>query len=344
MNYHLPPELVDPTIPADLSLEALPPHLALDVLERMILIRLSEECIAKYRQQGLIKGPVHLCAGQEAVPAALSCFLSSSDAVFGAHRSHGHFLALNHNPYALFAEVLARSTGCSKGRGGSMHLIDKSHGFYGSVPIVAGTVPLAVGTALSFRLRSHQGISVAFLGDGAMEEGVVHESLNFASLNLCPILFVVENNLFSSHMHLSMRQPFSSVSRFAEVNQICHRVVDGNNASHLYQALSDLTSIIRETSKPAFLEAVTFRHYGHVDWRQDVDVGVHRSSSDIQAWHSRDPIKRLSQALIRDNHLTEATLSRLLLKISNLVDQSWERALSDPLPSANSLLQDVYSH
>ena len=174
------------------------PDNLISLLKIMLLIRAVERQLAAARREGLISGPVHLGVGQEAVAVGLSQHLSASDYVFGAHRSHCHLLALGGDTRALFAEVLGKETGLSKGMGGSMHLWDESVGFYGSVPIVAGTVSLAVGAAMSARLRGTSNISVAYFGDGACEEGVVHESLNLASIQKDPVIFVVENNLFEA--------------------------------------------------------------------------------------------------------------------------------------------------
>ena len=165
--------------------------------------------------------------GQEAVPVGISQNLFEEDKVFGAHRSHGHLLSLNPNARMLFSEILGKETGFCRGNGGSMHLWDKASGFYGSVPIVAGTVPLAVGAALASKLQKDNTISVAYLGDGAVEEGVVHESLNLAKIQTYHN-FVVENNLFASHMDIP-RQPNSFTSRFAVANEIKNFVVDGND-------------------------------------------------------------------------------------------------------------------
>ena len=210
--------------------------LAKNYLKKMIYIRAVEQKVADLRRDGLIGGPVHLCIGQEAVPVGISSSLHKTDSIYGAHRSHGHLLALDTDLRKFFAELLGKSTGLSKGMGGSMHLIDKSVGFQGSVPIVAGTVSLAVGNGLAFKIKKSKNISLAYLGDGAVEEGVVHEALNFAKVHKIPILFVVENNFFSSHLHISLRQSYSSVSRFANAHGIKSAIVDGNNVMVLSQS------------------------------------------------------------------------------------------------------------
>ena len=321
-------------------------HLEEDLLEQlkiMQLIRVCENKLAEMRKQGKIGGPVHLGAGQEAIAVGISKYLGKSDRVFSAHRSHAHLLALGSDPRALFAEVLGRSTGLTKGMGGSMHLWDQPSGFYGSVPIVAGTVPLAVGAGLAAKLQSTEDIGVAYFGDGAAEEGIVHESLNLASQLKIPVLFVCENNLFSSHMHISQRQPLQSVARFADANGIKNQIVDGNNLLEVQAASDELIKFVRSGQGPAFIEAVTYRQYGHVDWREDIDVGVNRSSKDLALWKNRDPIRRLSEALIARHPELDSVIANQINELRSQIDAAWTQAESDPFPSASTLLGTVYS-
>ena len=222
-----PSKLHDP-----ISLDNQEPDSLRAMLCSMKIIRRTEQELALRREEGLIGGPVHLGAGQEAVAVGISESLKKNYFVFGAHRSHSHLLALNPDFYRLFAEILGKKTGFSRGMGGSMHLWDQPSGFYGSVPIVAGTVPLAVGAGMAAKMKGEDGIGVAYIGDGAAEEGVVHESLNFARVQNAPVLFVIENNLFASHMHISQRQPENFTARFAEANNIGYEIIDGNNLKY----------------------------------------------------------------------------------------------------------------
>ena len=311
-------------------------------LSGMYIIRSVELKIAKMREKGLIGGPVHLGVGQEAIAVGISKYLRKSDRIFSGHRSHAHLLALGSEPRRLFAEVLGKKTGFTKGMGGSMHLWDQPNGFFGSVPIVAGTVPLAVGAALASKIQIKGDIAVAYFGDGAIEEGVVQESLNLARQLKVPILFVCENNLFSSHMHISQRQPIQSVARFAVANDIHAEVVDGNNIIEVEKSAKKLIDIARNENLPVFIEAVTYRHFGHVDWREDVDVGVNRSPEDLKHWKSRDPITRLESALFKAGMLKTDELDQIKLEINNQIDKDWELAVQDPEPETISLLSDVY--
>lgn len=312
------------------------------MLKRMILIRKAEEQLAAGRKDSLIGGPVHLGAGQEAIAVGISKNLRKTDRVFGAHRSHSHLLALNPDCYRLFAEILGKKTGFSRGMGGSMHLYDQPNGFYGSVPIVAGTVPLAVGASMAARMQGTDDIGVTYIGDGAVEEGVVHESFNLAKIQKAPTLFVIENNLFASHMHISLRQPSDMISRFAKANDIPSKVLDGNDVVAIANESKDMIDGIRSGKGPALIELVTYRLYGHVDWRDDVDVGVDRSLEDIENWRARDPILRLSKAMIERNIWTEEKEIELNNKIEKQIQADWEKAINDPYPSTSAILKYVF--
>lgn len=313
------------------------------MLIAMTTIRKTEQQLALGRRDGLIGGPVHLGVGQEAIAVGVSEHLQKTDRVFGAHRSHSHLLALNPDFYRLFAEVLGKETGFSKGMGGSMHLFDQSNGFYGSAPIVAGTVSLAVGAAMAAKLQGVDDIGVAYIGDGAAEEGVVHESLNLAKIQNAPMLFVIENNLFASHMHISLRQPSDMVSRFAIANEIPHELVDGNDVVAVSQAAKRLIDDIRSGQGPRFLELVTYRWYGHVDWRDDVDVGVERSLTDINNWKARDPIARLSTTMMASGIWQQSQADELNQHLDDEINKAWNQAMNDPYPSLGSTLKYVYS-
>ena len=314
------------------------------MLHLMLLIRKTEQQLAFARKNGIIGGPVHLGIGQEAIAVGISQNLKKTDRVFGGHRSHSHLLSLNPNFYKLFAEVLGKETGFSKGMGGSMHLFDQSNGFYGSTPIVAGTVSLTVGAALAVKLKNSKDISLSYIGDGAVEEGVVHECFNLAKVLKLPVLFVIENNLFASHMHISLRQPSETISRFAEANHIPSKLIDGNDVVAVFENSKQLIDNIRNGKGPAILELVTYRWYGHVDWREDIDVGVARSMEDIKNWKVRDPVHRLSQSMILSKTWTKEEENELSNKIDAEIQTAWDKAINDPYPSKDSILKFVYSN
>jgi len=211
------------------------------------------------------------------------------------------------------------------------------------VPIVAGTVSLAVGAAMAAKMQKTDDIGVAYIGDGAVEEGVVHESFNLAKIQKAPMLFVIENNLFASHMHISLRQPSDMISRFAIANDIPYKLVDGNDVVAVTKASKELIDDIRAGKGPGFIELVTYRWYGHVDWRDDVDVGVDRSLNDIEHWKARDPILRLSKSMIKAKIWSMKQEEGLINKLDKEIQIAWEKAMNDPYPSFDATLRCVYS-
>ena len=331
-KYHEPIDITDQD-----------PVVLMSQLRVILTIRMAEQHLAMMRRDGLIGGPVHLGVGQEAVAVGVSASLRASDRVFGAHRSHSHVLALGASLHGLFAEVLGKDTGLSRGMGGSMHLWDGPRGFYGSVPIVSGTVPLAVGAALAAKLSGTDDIGVSYLGDGAVEEGAVHESLNLARMLKAPVLFVVENNFFSSHMHIRLRQPLESTARFADAHDMPFEVVDGNDVVAVSKATARLVQHVRNGGGPAFLEAITFRWYGHVDWREDIDVGVNRSTEELANWRARDPLSRLTVAMEAAGYCSAVQYADLVAEIEKNIADTWQRAMNDPYPESAALLDRVYA-
>lgn len=310
-------------------------------LRKLIEIRAAEEKIGDEFGKSVIKCPCHLVIGQEAPAIGVADHIRPHDRVFGAHRSHAHFLALGGSLHQLLAEVLGKNTGCSKGMGGSMHLLDREHNFFGSVPIVGATIPIATGAALAAQLDGKKAIAVSYLGDGATEEGVFHESLNFASVFKLPVIYVVENNLFSSHLHISLRQPFDSICRFAEAHGVAWQRVDGNDITAISRAAGSAIASAREGEGPQLIEAVTYRWRGHVGHREDNDVGVQRKEGLIP-WKLRDPISRLTTAMITAGILTEGDLHGLWKEYRSAVNQAWQKAISDPYPDPAALLDRVY--
>ena len=306
-------------------------------------IRQIEFKIAEARKSGLIGGPVHLCAGQEAIAVGVSHNLNKRDFIFGAHRSHAHLLALGSPIEKLFAELLGRSTGLSKGRGGSMHLIDNSVGFKGSVPIVAGTISLAVGAGLAISQNNSNSVAISYLGDGAVEEGIFHESLNLAKILNLPVIFVIENNLFSSHLNIDIRQPSPFTSRFSASNKINHRLIDGNNIIEVIKASRELIEEARKNNSPGVLEAITYRWFGHVDWREDIDIGKNRCIEELENWKKRCPIKRFQESILKEEILSDDFLQKIKKEEDEKINLSWNNALKDPFPKTEELFSNVYS-
>ncbi len=262
----------------------------------MFLIRSVEEAIGTLVTSGEARCPCHLCIGQEAVAAGVCAALNREDTLWGGHRSHGHYLAKGGSLEALFAEILGRATGCSGGRGGSMHLFSLEQGIPGGVPIVAATVPLAAGAALSYKLRGLSHTAVAFFGDGALEEGGVHETFNLAALYRLPLIFVCENNLYASHLHWTERRLANNLDEAGAFHSVPGVGVDGNDVEAVYRAASEAVERARSGGGPTLIECRTFRWRGHVGPSFDLDVGLNRRG-ELAEWLLSDPIPRAEQRL-----------------------------------------------
>jgi TPP-dependent pyruvate/acetoin dehydrogenase alpha subunit len=306
----------------------------------MLRIRIFEERAGSLVEAGEIRTPCHLYVGQEAIAVGVCAALNSDDYIWGAHRSHGHYLAKGGDMRAMMAELFGKATGCSRGRGGSMHLVAQRIGLMGTVPLVAATIPLAVGAALASKLRRDQRVSVAFFGDGATEEGHFHESLNLAALYRLPVVFVCENNFYSSHMHLLERRPDDNIYRLAEPYGIPSLRLDGNDVVEVYQASVEAVSRARSGGGPTFLECRTYRWRGHVGPSWDMDVGVRRRG-ELKEWLRRDPIDRVRMRLL-ELGMEEEEFARIEQEIRSEVEEAVEFARCSPYPKPDELLDHVF--
>ena len=303
----------------------------------MLRIRRAEEAVAQMVESGEALCPCHLYIGQEAIAAGVCAALHPSDTIWGGHRSHGHYLAKGGSLNAMFAEILGKSTGCSGGRGGSMHLLAPEQGILGTVPIVAGTVPLAAGAAMAYKMRKEQRVAVAFFGDGTLEEGHVHETMNLAALYRLPIVFICENNLYSSHMHWSERRVADNLDRAGEFYSIPSERVDGNDVEAVYEAASTAIAKARNGAGPSFLECRTFRWKGHVGASSDIDVGIKRRG-ELSEWIVKDPIARL-EARLRESGVHEFDDRA----IDDEIQTELTNARAGHLPPPGRLLHHVFA-
>jgi pyruvate dehydrogenase E1 component alpha subunit len=213
------------------------------------------------------------------------------------------------------------------------------------VPIVAGTIPIAVGAGLAAKMDGGDDIAVTFFGDGACEEGVLHESLNLAAIYGLPVLFVCENNQYSSHLDIALRQPSDRLSRYAEAHRVRCEAIDGNDVTEVARVAARLVAYAREDSRPAFLEAITYRWRGHVGPKEDLDVGVRRSMDHLAAWKRRDPLRRLAEALVTGGGgmMSAAQTQEIEMGVRAEVQQAAARALEAPWPAPQALLDCVHA-
>ena len=262
-----------------------------ELFYQMLRIRLVEEEIARRYQEQKMRCPVHLSIGQEAVAVGVCAQLTPEDALVSNHRAHAHYLAKGGSLKRMLAEIYGRSTGCCKGRGGSMHLIDLEVGMYGSTPIVGGSIPIGVGIAFGKVLKKEPGLVAVFFGEGATEEGVFSESLNFAALKSLPVLFVCENNLYSVYSPLSVRQPAQrSRTAIARAHGLHALEGDGNNIEEVCAIAQEAVAHIREGRGPCFVEFSTYRHREHCGPNFDNQIG-YRTPEEAAEWEARCPLR-----------------------------------------------------
>ena len=316
----------------------------LDLYVKMLRINLVEESFVQPIIDGLIKTPAHLCVGQEAVAVGLCSQLKSSDYIYGNHRSHGHYLAKGGDLTKMISEIYCRETGCAKGRGGSMHLIDVSVGVMGIVPIVGGTISLATGTALASKVRNDGNVTVSFFGDGATGEGVLYESLNFAALNKLPIIYVCENNLYSTHLPLDEIRADIDIYKSAIPFGVKSHQIDGNDVKKVYEISNKLIEACRRGDGPFFIEFLTYRTRGHVGPDDNIQ-GTHtdiRSENEIKKWKNKNPIKLLEQELFSNNILNKNLKEEILKNINKEIEDATNFALKSNFPNPNELMNYVF--
>jgi acetoin:2,6-dichlorophenolindophenol oxidoreductase subunit alpha len=268
----------------------------------MLRIRLCEESLVGPILKGQVRCPVHLYSGQEAVAAGVGAALKPSDYVFGNHRSHGHFLAHGGSLKELIAEIFGKDSGCSRGRGGSMHLCKPHARMLGSAPIVAGTISLALGAALASKIKKENSVTVSFFGDGATGEGVLYESLNFAALKDLPIIFACENNFYSTHMPILECRPNKEIYKIALPYGIKTFRCYGNSVLEVYETAKNAVQSCRQGKGPVFLEFLTYRFRGHVGPDDNVQ-GQHtdiRTKEEIDSWKKKDPVALFTKYLLNN--------------------------------------------
>ncbi|MFZ5736942.1 MAG: thiamine pyrophosphate-dependent dehydrogenase E1 component subunit alpha [Pseudomonadota bacterium] len=319
------------------------PEMSRRLLFDMLRIRSVEETIATRYGEQKMRCPTHLSVGQEAVAAAAGAVLRPTDLAVSGHRAHAHYLAKGGSLKAMIAEIYGKVTGCARGKGGSMHLVDESVGFMGSTAIVGGTVPVGVGLSYPMRLNATGQICCVFLGDAVPETGVFFESVNFAVVKQLPVLFLCENNGYSVYSPLSVRQPpgrrlYELVAGFG----LKTHHGDGNDARAVHAALSEGVAAIRAGEGPRFYEFETYRWREHCGPNYDNDTG-YRSVAEFEAWKLRDPVPALQRALITEAIVTEADVADMQAEIDAEIEEAFAFAESSPFPPPEDAFTDVYA-
>ncbi len=322
-----------------------PNDLLKKLFQMMIRIRVFEDSLIAPILTREIHTPCHLYSGQEAVAVGLNTCLSRNDYIFGNHRSHGHYLAKGGSLNDIAAEIYCRESGCSRGRGGSMHLIAPEVGMMGSAPIVAGTISLAVGAAMASSIRDDGRVSVSFFGDGATGEGVLYESLNFAALKKLPIIFACENNLYATHMPIRECRINRPIHKIAEPFGIDNYAVDGNDVLQVYEASKKAVKICRNGGGPVFIEFLTYRYRGHVGPDDNIQ-GLHtdiRPPEELAQWLANDPIKKFERYLLERHLMNEQELQCIKNDVEKEVQEARIYAENSPRPKPQEVKNDVFA-
>jgi len=283
-----------------------------------------------------MKTPIHLCIGMEAIAVGVCANLEPRDYISSSHRSHGHYLAKGGDLKGLIAELYCRETGCSKGRGGSMHLVDASVGHMGSSSIVGGGIPIGTGLALSCRMKKEDRVSVVFFGDGAADEGVLYESVNFAILKQIPVVYIYENNQYSVCSHVSARQAGELIFHSVHQRLMKTDVVDGNNVLEVYEAARKAVKRARSGKGPSLIECRTYRIRGHAGAGSDEKLG-YRSAEEIRSWEAKCPVSNFMAKLLREGIISNEEITDMEKMIDAEIDEAFRFAQESPLPKAEDV-------
>jgi TPP-dependent pyruvate/acetoin dehydrogenase alpha subunit len=308
----------------------------------MLRIRLVEETLAELYKEQEMKTPTHFSIGQEAVAAGVCTALTKEDLVYSGHRSHAHFLAKGGSLNGLVNELYGKEAGTARGRGGSVHLTQRDSGFVVSTAILGQTVATAVGSAMALSMDSQPNVAVTFFGDGSIDEGIFTESLNFASVHELPVIFVCENNLYSTQTPEEFRRPKNIlITERAEIFGVRSAQVDGNNALAVYEAVKEARSECVAGKGPVFIECLTYRWREHVGPYEDYELG-YRSKEELDSWKKRDPVKTLGGTLISTGTCTQKQQGEWVESIKEEINAAVTQAKSNPFPSPSSLFDNVY--
>jgi pyruvate dehydrogenase E1 component alpha subunit len=311
-----------------------------DVLRQMVLVRAFEEKLEELYQRKAMFGSTHSYRGQEAIAVGVCCAIQPGDLIASYHRGTGHLIAKGADLYSLLCECMGRADGYSKGRGGKMHMGDMGFGFLGNTGTVGGTVPTATGAALAAKIRGSAEVVVSFFGDGAANQGVVHEAMNLAGVWKLPVIYVCENNQYAMTVSLEKSVAIKRLSDRAAAYGFEGKTIDGNDVEAVYAATEAAAAKARSGGGATFLECITYRWDGH--FGGDPGTG-YRSREEIESWKAKCPIKRLKEKLIQEGSLTDQEFERLSAEVYAELDEVAKRAEAAPLPTKEVDLSSIYA-
>jgi pyruvate dehydrogenase E1 component alpha subunit len=309
------------------------------MLEKMIEIRLFEEKVFELYAQNLVPGTIHLYLGEEAVAVGVCTALNKNDYITSTHRGHGHCIAKGADLNRTMAEILGKKTGYCKGKGGSMHIADFNIGMLGATAVVGAGLPIAVGAALSAKLRNTGQIVACFFGDGASNQGTFHEAINMAATWRLPVIFVCENNLYAMGTRQSQVMAIQNIADRAAAYGILGITVDGNDVLAVHEATQKAVERAREGEGPTLIECKTYRLKGH----SRVDPAKYRPKQEVEEWLKKDPIKRLRQKLLETKTLTEQEIQQIEKEAQTKIEAAVKYATESPMPDGEEALEDIYA-
>lgn len=313
------------------------------ILYEMIRMREVELRISSEYSKEEMRCPIHLSVGQEAIPVAISNNLKKQDKVLSAHRSHFHYLAKGGSLKMMISELYGKDTGCARGLGGSMHLIDIDANIVAAVPIVGSTLPIGAGVAWSQKLKKNKNITVIYFGDGATEEGVFQESLDFASLFNLRILFVCENNFFSVYSNIKKRQHARrSIINIASSHGVKSLKINGNDCESIFDKSKKIVKQMRSDSRPFLIQLDTYRHLEHCGPNYDDNL-EYRDTKEVVRWLKKDPINSMMNKMKKENLITNKDISIFKKRIDKELDNAFDFAKKSKFPSKILLTKYVYS-
>jgi pyruvate dehydrogenase E1 component alpha subunit len=306
-------------------------------------IRAVEETIAQEYPNGEMRCPVHLSIGQELVSAVVGLNQQKQDTAISSHRAHAHYLAKGGNLYRMIAEIYGKITGCCKGRGGSMHLIDLEVGFLGSSAIVGNSIPVGVGSGLTHKLNKSDALSFIFLGDGAIEEGSFYESVNFSVVQELPTVYVCENNLYSVYTGLNQRQPTErNIYEMVNGMGIKSVKIETTDVLDCLNKTTEIIKLARTSKKPVFIEYDTYRWLEHCGPNDDDYLG-YRPQGELNKWKEKDPVSNLGKILTSDFGISDSEIREIHEEIEIEVLAAFDQAKKDKFPTLEQSQADVYA-
>ena len=330
--------------PDSTNATSLPADLEIRLYRNMLRVRHAEETLATLYREKEMRTPTHFGVGQEAVAVGVCEALRNDDVVYTHHRCHTHYLAKGGSLLGLVAELYGREDGCSRGRGGSVHLTDRSVGMMGSSPILGQGIALAAGSALAFKMDGVSRVATSFFGDGTFDEGIVYECFNYASVNKLPVLFVCENNFYATESPIAVRQPAGThLGERARAFKIEAQSVDGNDVAAVYEAACAAVEKIRNGSGPFYLECETYRWLEHVGPMFDHEFNrTYRTKEEVEFWMARCPVKRSARRLLEKKIATQVQLDGWMDEVKSELEGVVAKAKASPWPEASTLFENVY--